>query len=145
MKVILTTDIKNLGHQGEVVEVKDGYARNFLLPQKKAIAATPANLKRVEQLQKQRAQALAAAKAEAEKLAQKLAGQTIEITAKGKDGKLFGAVTEKEVQKALQRSGFSIGTGKVQLEKIKLAGEYPVKIVWTEGVEAEIRLIIKTD
>jgi len=145
MKVILLEDVKGLGKKNEVKEVKEGYARNFLLPQGKAQVATTANLKQLEVIRKQQEKALAEAKAQAEKMAEKMKNKTISLSAKGKDGKLFGAITEKEVLKALKKAGLEIGEGKVEMEKIKTAGKHPLKIVWKNGVESELQLFVEIE
>ena len=102
MKVILTQDVKSQGKKGQLVEVSDGYARNFLLPKKLAVIATAENLNTMKLQEKARKAQEAAEKAEAEATAKKLKDLTVKIAAKaGEGGRLFGAVTAKEVSEAL--------------------------------------------
>lgn len=104
MKVILQQDVKGQGKKGQLVDVSDGYARNFLLPKKLAVIATAENLNTMKQQEKARKAQEAAEKAEAEATAKKLEGLTVKIAAKaGEGGRLFGAVTAKEVSEALGR------------------------------------------
>ena len=126
MKVILTQDVKSQGKKGQLVEVSDGYARNFLLPKKLAVIATAENLNTMKQQEKARKAQEAAEKAEAKKLE----GLTVKIAAKaGEGGRLFGAVTAKEVSEALsQQHGVNIAKTKLVLdEPIKACGGYQIK------------------
>ena len=130
MKVILTQDVKSQGKKGQLVEVSDGYARNFLLPKKLAVIATAENLNTMKQQEKARKAQEAAEKAEAEALSEKLKGLTVKIAAKaGEGGRLFGAVTAKEVSEALaQQHGVNIAKTKLVLdEPIKACGGYQIK------------------
>ena len=102
MKVILQQDVKGQGKKGQMVEVSDGYARNFLLPRKLAVSATADNINTMKQQEKARKAQEAAEKAQAEATAKQLEGLMVKITAKaGEGGRLFGAVTAKEVSEAL--------------------------------------------
>ena len=130
MKVILTQDVKSQGKKGQLVEVSDGYARNFLLPKKLAVIATAENLNTMKLQEKARKAQEAAEKAEAEATAKKLKDLTVKITAKaGEGGRLFGAVTAKEVSEALaQQHGVNIAKTKLVLdEPIKACGGYQIK------------------
>ena len=130
MKVILTQDVKSQGKKGQLVEVSDGYARNFLLPKKLAVIATAENLNTMKQQEKARKAQGAAEKAEAETTAKKLKDLTVKIAAKaGEGGRLFGAVTAKEVSEALaQQHGVNIAKTKLVLdEPIKACGGYQIK------------------
>ena len=130
MKVILTQDVKSQGKKGQLVEVSDGYARNFLLPKKLAVIATAENLNTMKQQEKARKAQEAAEKAEAEATAKKLKDLTVKIAAKaGEGGRLFGAVTAKEVSEALsQQHGVNIAKTKLVLdEPIKACGGYQIK------------------
>lgn len=102
MKVILQQDVKGQGKKGQMVEVSDGYARNFLLPRKLAVSATADNINTMKQQEKARKAQEAAEKAQAEATAKQLEGLMVKITAKaGEGGRLFGAVTAKEISEAL--------------------------------------------
>ena len=130
MKVILQQDVKGKGKKGQLVEVSDGYARNFLLPKKLAVAATAENINTMKQQEKARKAQEAAEKAEAEALSKKLEGLMVKIPAKaGEGGRLFGAVTAKEISEALAaQHGLTIAKAKLVLdEPIKACGGYQVK------------------
>ena len=130
MKVILTQDVKSQGKKGQLVEVSDGYARNFLLPKKLAVIATAENLNTMKQQEKARKAQQAAEKAEAEALSKKLESLTVKVAAKaGEGGRLFGAVTAKEISECLaQQHGLNIAKTKLVLdEPIKACGGYKIK------------------
>ena len=130
MKVILTQDVKSQGKKGQLVDVSDGYARNFLLPKKLAVIATAENLNTMKQQEKTRQAQMAAEKAEAQALAEKLKSIQVKLTAKaGEGGRLFGAVTSKEIAEALSaQHGLNIAKTKLVLdEPIKSCGGYQIK------------------
>ena len=130
MKVILQQDVRGQGKKGQLVEVSDGYARNFLLPKKLAVPATAENVNTMKQQEKARKAQEAAEKAEAEALSKKLEGLMVKIPAKaGEGGRLFGAVTAKEVSEALAaQHGVNIPKARLVLdEPIKACGGYQVK------------------
>ena len=130
MKVILQQDVRGQGKKGQLVEVSDGYARNFLLPKKLAVPATAENVNTMKQQEKARKAQEAAEKAEAEALSKKLEGLMVKIPAKaGEGGRLFGAVTAKEISEALAaQHGHTIAKAKLVLdEPIKACGGYQVK------------------
>ena len=130
MKVILQQDVRGQGKKGQLVEVSDGYARNFLLPKKLAVVATAENLNTMKQQEKARKAQEAAEKAEAEATAKKLEGLMVKIPAKaGEGGRLFGAVTAKEVSEALaDQFGVNIPKARLVLdEPIKSCGGYQIR------------------
>ena len=130
MKVILQQDVKGQGKKGQLVEVSDGYGRNFLLAKKLAVLATPENLNTMKQQEKARKAQEAAEKAEAEALSKKLETITVKVAAKaGEGGRLFGAVTSKEISEALNAQfGLNIAKAKLVLEEpIKACGGYKIK------------------
>lgn len=130
MKVILQQDVKGQGKKGELVNVSDGYARNYLLPRNLAVAATAENLNAMKQQDKARKQREAAEKAEAEETAKKLEGILVKIPARaGEGGRLFGAVTSKEISESLlAQTGLNISKSKIVLdEPIKSCGTYQLK------------------
>ena len=130
MKVILQQDVKGQGKKGQLVEVSDGYGRNFLLAKKLAVPATPENVNTMKQQEKARKAQEAAEKAEAEALAKKLETITVKVAAKaGEGGRLFGAVTSKEISEALNAQfGLNIAKTKLVLdEPIKACGGYKIK------------------
>ena len=127
MKVILLTDVNKVGKKDQVVEVKEGYGRNYLLARKLAVEATDANLKELKRQEGIRAQKAAEAKAEAEKLAQSLKNITVTISVKcGEGGRLFGAVTNKEIAERLEKDhNIKLDKRKIELEEnIKSLGSY---------------------
>lgn len=130
MKVILQQDVKGQGKKGQLVDVSDGYARNFLLAKKLAVPATAENVNTMKQQEKARKAQEAAEKAEAEALAKKLETITVKVAAKaGEGGRLFGAVTSKEISEALSAQ-FSLTIAKTKLvldEPIKACGTYKIK------------------
>jgi large subunit ribosomal protein L9 len=140
MEVILREDIEKLGHRGEVVKVAPGYARNFLLPKKLAVAATSANKKIVEQERDAYLRREAKAKGEAEDLGRMLSSVVITITQRaGEEGHLFGSVTAKDIADALERQNYTIDRRKIQLEDpIKNTGEYKVPVRLHREVTTEI-------
>ena len=133
MKVILQQDVKGQGKKGQMVEVSEGYARNFLLPRKLAIVATTDAINTMNQKEKARKAEEARMKAEAEATAEKLKELQVKLTAKaGNGGKLFGAVTTKEISEGLKKQ-FSI-----DIPKQKLVLEEPIKAFGTYQVKAKL-------
>ncbi|MBI4341548.1 MAG: 50S ribosomal protein L9 [Candidatus Omnitrophica bacterium] len=132
MDVILLRDVEQLGTEGATVRVKPGYARNFLLPRKLAVAATPEAVKTVEEITRQRARKLKQQQAEAEALKQRLEQQALSFTLSlGEDGKAFGSITLHDVLDALSRAGVAVEKHAIQLpQPIKSLGlhEVPVKV-----------------
>ena len=130
MKVILQQDVKGQGKKGQLVNVSDGYARNFLLPKKLAVIATAENVNTMKQQEKARKAQEAAEKAEAEALSEKLKGLTVKVAAKaGEGGRLFGAVTAKEISEQLKaQHDMELDSKKLVLaEPIKTFGSFEVK------------------
>lgn len=140
MEVILREDIEKLGTRGQMVKVKDGYARNFLLPRRLAVFATEANKKIVEQERQSWLRKEAKVKADAEGLAQLLSGVVLEFTRKaGEEDHLFGSVTSADIETGLAKKNFTIDKKKIQLdEPIKVLGEHKVTLNLYKGVTAEI-------
>lgn len=145
MKVILLEDVKALGKRGEVKQVADGYARNFLLNRKLALEATPQNLKNLAHEQKKQADKAAAELAEAKRLAAEVAKITVDIPVKaGEAGRLFGSVTNKEVADAISaRLGLELDKRKVEIkEPIKNLGEAEAVLKLYAGVNQKVKLNI---
>ena len=140
MQVILKKEVQNLGEVGDIVTVKDGYARNFLFPKKLAVEADNAALNEL----KNREEAIAHHKKEeldqAKEIAAKLDGKTVSITAKaGAGGKLFGSVTSKEIAAEIKNSlGIEVDRKKMNVADIKNFGEYTAEIKLHQGVSAKI-------
>lgn len=146
MQIILLEKMVNLGNLGDVVRVRDGYARNFLIPQKKARRATEAALKEFEarraELEKIQAEKLAAAQKEGERLE----GFNLKISQKaGVDGRLFGSVTNQDIATALQKEGFaSVEKSLVRLPDgpFKAVGEYSLQVALHADVVANVNLVV---
>jgi large subunit ribosomal protein L9 len=145
MQVILLEKVTNLGSLGDIVKVKDGYGRNFLIPQGKAKRATEANkaefaAKRAE-LEKKQAEILAAAQARAEKLA----GFMLQISQKaGVDGRLFGSVTNHDIAEALTAQGFEVNKSEIRMPNgpLKTIGDHPVSVAPHADVVVDITVSV---
>jgi large subunit ribosomal protein L9 len=144
MEIILREDIEKLGSRGDVVKVAAGYARNFLLPKKMAVAATGSNKKIVEQERQSHLRKDAKQKGEAEDLSKMLTGVTVTITQKaGENDQLFGSVTSKDVADALAARNFNIDRRKIQLDDpIKTLGEFKVPVRLYRDVTAEVTVVV---
>jgi large subunit ribosomal protein L9 len=144
MEVILREDIDKLGSRGQVVKVKNGFARNFLLPRRMAVFATEANKKIVEQERQSWLRKEAKVKADAEGLAQLLNGVILEFARKaGDEDHLFGSVTSLDIEGGLARKSFNIDKKKIVLdEPLKVLGEHKVKLHLYKDVDAEITVNI---
>lgn len=140
MKVILLKDVKKLGREGDVVDVSDGYAMNFLFPQNLGIQASAQALQALQTKKKQASVKEKKELTRARKLADRLDGQEISLTAKmNEHGKLFAAVSQKEVAKALKSAGFDVDPDMIVIEKpMKETGEYRLTLDLPQGLEAEI-------
>jgi large subunit ribosomal protein L9 len=144
MEVILREDIDKLGSRGEVIKVAPGFARNFLLPKRLAVAATEANRKIVEQERQSHLRKEAKVKTEAEDLSKLMAGITVTIAQKaGEQDQLFGSVTSKDVADALAAQNFIIDRRKIQLDDpIKQLGEFKVPVKLHKDVTAEVTVVV---
>jgi len=131
MKVILKQDVENLGEANEMVTVKPGYGRNFLIPKKMAVVATASEQRVLEETIKQRAHKEAKIKAEAEKLAEKIADATVEVGAKaGENGKIFGSVNTIQLAESLKKMGVDVDRKDIIIkdEPIKSLGRYQAEV-----------------
>ena len=144
MELILREDVKSLGKAGELVRVKPGYARNFLLPRGLAYEATEGNKKRIAGETRARAARQATEKTEAEATAAKLGALTLTLSGKaGEEGKLFGSVTAQDVADALARAGHPVDRRRIELEHpIKTLGHNTVAVRLHSDVHAEVRLTV---
>ena len=140
MQIILQEDIEKLGHRGDIVTVKPGYARNFLLPRKLAIEASTGNMKALERIRTSLAKKTATELDAAHKQAELLNGVSLNFTRKtGENDQLFGSVTNGDIAEALEAQGFKIDKRQVQIaEPIKALGEYPVTIKVFRDVTAQV-------
>lgn len=130
MKVILKEDVKNLGLAGSIVNVADGYARNFLIPRNLAVEASTKNVKALEQERKRIEEAARKAKEMAQEISKRLSSITLQIKAKaGEEGKLFGSITNADISEALKKEGFDVDKRRIVLEEpIKRLGSYTVNV-----------------
>ena len=139
MEIILKEDIAGLGYKNDIVKVKDGYGRNYLIPQGKAVIATESAKKVLAENERQRAHKLAKIKADAEALAAKLNGVKVTISAKvNEDGTIFGGVGAAQVAEALAAKGFEVDRKAVVAETVKAVGEYTATINLHKEVKAEV-------
>lgn len=144
MKLLLHEDIPKLGYFGDVVEVKDGYARNCLIPQGLAVEPSEENIKAIEHEKARKAAERRMAMEELQKTCEAVAGQTVLIKALANDmGHLFGSVTEKDIAQALQEKAFAVQNKHVQLgEHLRMVGDHTVKLRFAEDIETEITVKI---
>ena len=140
MNLILKEDIANLGYKDDVVDVKSGYGRNYLIPQKKAVIASPSALKQLAEDQKQRAHKLAQIKADAEAAAAALEGVTLTIGAKtSSTGTIFGSVNNIQIAEALEKLGHNVDRKLIYIkDSIKEVGSYKATIKFHKEVSVEI-------
>ncbi len=148
MKVILQQDVKGQGKKGQMVEVSDGYGRNFLLPRKLAVEATAENVNTMKMQDKAKAARLAEEKAAAQALAERLKGVQVKIKARaGQGGKLFGSITSKEISEELKKQ-FDIDVNKSKIvlsDPIKSFGSFEVKCKLGSEVSGAINLLVIED
>lgn len=141
MQVILLDKVANLGNLGDIVKVKDGYARNFLIPTRRARRATDAAVKEFEAKRAELEKAAAEKLSAAQTLGEKLNGRTVRITQKaGVDGRLFGSVTNHDIADALKKEGFEVHKSQVRLPNgpLKAVGEHAVTVAPHTDVVAEV-------
>jgi large subunit ribosomal protein L9 len=145
MQVILLEKVVNLGNLGDVVKVKDGYARNFLIPNRKARRATATAIAEFEakraELEKAAGEKLAAAQAQGEKLS----GLTVQISQKaGVDGRLFGSVTNFDIAEALTKQGFPVEKAQIRMPQgpIKMVGDHPVSVALHTDVVVDVTVAV---
>ena len=147
MEVILLEDMEKIGGRGQIVKVADGYARNFLIPQKHALKATPQNRKWLEQQRVRFLKQEAKDKADAEDLAKLFEGVSVTETRKaGEQGTLFGSVTAQDIADKLAAQGYKIDRRKIQLEHpLKVLGEYDVPIRLHREVTATVKVKVEAE
>ena len=146
MEIILLTDIANLGHKDDIVDVKQGYGRNYLIPQGYAILATPSARKVVAENLKQRAHKEAKLKAEAEEIAAQLAEVKLTIGAKtSSTGKIFGSVNSIMISESLKEKGFDIDRKKIMLKDVKEVGTYTALIKLHREVKVDVEFEVVSE
>jgi large subunit ribosomal protein L9 len=145
MQIILLDKVVNLGNLGEVVKVKDGYARNFLIPSGRARRATASAIQEFEAKRAELEKAAAAKLAEAQAQGDKLAGTSLKLTQKaGVDGRLFGSVTNADIAAELAKTGFAVAKSQVRMPNgpIKTVGEHPVSVSLHTDVAVDITITV---
>ena len=147
MQIILQEDVEKLGTRGQVIDVAEGYARNFLLPRKLALEASAGNMKRLEKMRATFAKKEATEKGDAQKLAELLAGVSLELSRKaGESDQLFGSVTSADISEALAAKGFTVDKRKIALaEPIKVVGEFEIPIKLHREISANVKLSVKKE
>lgn len=148
MKIILIKDVKKLGKEGEIKEVSDGYAKNYLIPRGYAVEATKAKLKETKERNLREQKEKEKEKVKAERIKEQLEGKSVVITAKAGGGdKLFGAVTAREIADILQKEfAVSVDKKKVEIgENIKHLGNYNIKIKIYPGVHIDMKVVVTAE
>ena len=142
MQIILQEDVEKLGNRGDVVTVKPGYARNFLLPHKLAIEATAGNMKALERIRGSLAKKTATELDAAKKQAELLQGVSLKFTRKtGENDQMFGSVTTADIADGLKAQGFEVDKRQIQLkDPVKALGEYPVTVKVFRDITSEIKI-----
>ena len=143
MKIILKKDVANLGDAGDIVEVKTGYALNYLVPQGFAAIGTPSAIKQHEETIRQRAHKEARNIAEAQERAAKISATPVELKVKvSESGRLYGAVTAMQVAEALVAAGIEVDKKNVTVPEIKETGEFEAKVKCYKGVFADVKVVV---
>ncbi len=142
MEVILIKDVENLGYANDIVNVKPGYANNYLIPQGFAKAATASAKKVLAENLRQRAHKDAKILADAQALAEKIANLPLTFTVKAEEGKIFGAITSTDVAEALLEKGVTVDRKNVTVDAIKTVGEYEASVKLHREVKATVKLTV---
>lgn len=142
MKVILLCDVKGTGKKDDVLNVSDGYARNFLFPKKWAVEATPGAVKEIERKRAAEAKLEAERRVEAQKTADSIKGKIVTLPVKcGDKGRLYGSITTQEIADALKaQHGVDVDKRKIDCEKVSSVGEYPISVTVYTGIKANMKL-----
>jgi large subunit ribosomal protein L9 len=143
INVVLTEDLANLGKTGELVRVRPGYARNYLIPRGLAIGATAENVARIEHEKRVAAAKSAKAKSEAEALAQKLSAVKLTLERPvGEGDRLYGSVTSRDIEEALAAQGYAVDRRRIVVEPIKSLGAHPVTIRLGTAISATVEVSV---
>lgn len=147
MKIILNQDIKKLGFKDDVVAVKDGYGRNYLIPQGMAKLATPSAIKALREEQKQKEFKQDKLRKDAEELSQKIQGLSVTLKTKtGSTGKIFGAVTTLQLAQALKEKGYEVDRRKIVFdEEIKAVGQYSATLNLYKEISASVEVVVESE
>lgn len=144
MKLILLEDVKGHGHKGDVVNVSEGYARNFLFPQHLAVEATAEALRQMKEREQSAKRKVKKTEKAERKLATEIDGIEVVISAKSEGGKLFAAVTAKDVAKALKKEKFKVPVEQITFEPKKEIGTYEATVTFPSGFDATVSVVIET-
>ena len=143
MKVVLLKDLKGKGKKGDIINVNDGYATNYLVPNGYAVVGTNSAVNEANQAKQANAYHEEQNRLKAQELANNLKGKSVTISVKaGANGKIFGSVTNKEVSVGLSQIGFDIDKKKIELEQVKSLGEYSAKLKLYPGITANIKVVV---
>ncbi len=147
MKVILQSDMEDLGYEGDVVDVAKGYARNYLIPKGFAVEATDQNIRMFEQMKRKIEARKLRAREEAEQLKDRLEGMTLAISQKaGEEGKLYGSVTSMDLAEEIEKQGVILDRRKILLDKpIKAVGEYEVPVKIYQDVTGQVKVVVSPE
>jgi len=143
MKLILTQDVKGQGKKGELIDVSDGYARNFLLPKKLAVEANAKNMTELRNAETGKRIQDEKERAKANEIAAKLAGCMVKLIRSGADDKMYGSVTSKEIAEALKEQfGVEIDRRKLQMDQIKTYGTYEIPVKLYADISGKVNVVI---
>lgn len=148
MNIILKQDVENVGEAGEVVTVKDGYGRNYLIPQGLAILASPGAIRAIEEERRQRSRKIEATVKNAQELANQVEEISVTISMKaGEDGKIFGTVTTQQLADALKDKGFDIDRKNIEVDtEVKNLGEYTATVTILKDIKASLKFwVVKAE
>jgi large subunit ribosomal protein L9 len=143
MKIILLQDVKNIGKKGQIKEVPDGYARNFLLAKKLATAATPGGITTAQKEEERKRLFLKQQEEQTQKLASALNGKQLIVKARSKNGKLFGSITSKDIAAEIRKLKLEVPEKAISAGHIKELGSHQVKIALDHGVIATINVLVE--
>ena len=143
MQVIFLQDVKNVGKKGQLKNVPDGYARNFLLARNLVTQATPGAISKVKQEDEKKKVQMALGKQEIQKLAEALSGKRVVIKARAKNGKLFGSITPKEIALEIRKNGLIVPEKALPHDHIRELGEKSLKIALDFGISATITVVVE--
>jgi large subunit ribosomal protein L9 len=143
LHVVLTEDLHNVGKSGELVKVRPGFARNYLIPRGLAVSASQENVARIEHEKRVAESRAGKLKGEAEQLAEKLSALKITITRPvGEGDKLYGSVTTRDIEEALEAQGFAVDRRRIDTEPLKALGTFPVPVRLGTGINATIEVTV---
>lgn len=144
MRLILLEDVNKLGHKGDIVEVAEGYARNFLFPQHLAVEATDETIAERQRAEKSKEKQSKKQETQEKKLAAAIDGEELIITAKADKGKLYAAITAKDIAQALKEKGHKVSDKLIEFKSTKEPGTYEASVSFPSGFEAQLNIVIES-